>query len=215
MAADSFGNIGASGIVLELVKAIQENRNYLSDIDGLIGDGDHGINMSKGFTMAGEAVTADMTFGEAMKTLGDTLLNEIGGSMGPLYGSFFRKCAKTVKGSETIDAPLFSSMLHAGLDGVMEIGGAKEGDKTLVDCLAPSVRAFDAEFASSSDFVKALSAASEAAEQGKEATKGMMARVGRASRLGERSVGVLDAGSTSCCIILKTMYAAIVRELSR
>ena len=214
MAKSSFDNNGGAWIVGDLVKAIHDNKDYLSEIDGKIGDGDHGINMNKGFVMAGELLSPDMDLSSAMKVLGDTLLNEIGGSMGPIYGTFFRKSAKTLKAAGQIDAKLFSQMLHNALDGITDIGGAKEGDKTLIDCLAPSIRAFDAEWDSSKDFVKALQSASEAVEKGKEATRGMMARVGRASRLGERSIGVLDAGSASCCIILTTLYEAVGQALA-
>lgn len=214
MARQSFSNAGSWWLVKNLVTTIQDNKGYLSDVDGLIGDGDHGINMNKGFTMAGEQLTDDMSFDVAIKLLGDTLLNEIGGSMGPIYGTFFRKMAKCCRGKSTIDAALFSQMLHSALEGIMDIGGAQEGDKTLVDCLSPAVRAFDSSLADVNDFCTALLYASEAAEKGKNATKDMMAKVGRASRLGERSIGVLDAGSVSCCLILKSLFTSIIKDLS-
>ena len=208
-----FNNASGADIVLELVKAIHQNKDYLSEIDGKIGDGDHGINMNKGFVMAGEKITSDMSFSSAMKLLGDTLLMEIGGSMGPIYGTFFRKSAKTIKDYQEIDAPTFALMLRNALDGIQDIGGAKEGDKTLIDCFAPSLRAFENSIKGGADFASALKAASNAAEEGKDSTKDMMAKVGRASRLGERSIGVLDAGSVSCCIILTTLYQAIAERL--
>lgn len=208
-----FNNDSGADIVLELVKAIHQNKDYLSEIDGKIGDGDHGINMNKGFVMAGERITPDMSFSSALKLLGDTLLMEIGGSMGPIYGTFFRKSAKTVKDYNVIDAQLFCLMLKNALDGIQDIGGAKEGDKTLVDCFAPSLRAFENAVKGGENFASALEVASKAAEEGKDATKDMMAKVGRASRLGERSIGVLDAGSVSCCIILTTLYRAIAERL--
>ena len=86
----SFSNKGNASIVMDIIDAIKSNKNYLSDIDGLIGDGDHGINMNKGFSIAGQRISDDETFSSAMKILGDTLLLEIGGSMGPIYGTFFR-----------------------------------------------------------------------------------------------------------------------------
>lgn len=204
-----FLNDHNSGIVRDVIAAIQANKTYLSDIDGLIGDGDHGINMNKGFSMAGAQIGGEHSFATALKMLGDVLLLEIGGSMGPIYGTFFRKCAQCLKDKQEITAPLFADMLASALDGVKEIGGAKVGDKTLVDTMEPAAIAFRSEWESHFDFSKALEEAAKAAETGKESTKAMMARIGRAARLGERSVGVLDAGATSCCIILKTMFASV------
>ncbi len=212
---EQFQNNHQAGIVMDIIAAIQANKVYLSDIDGQIGDGDHGINMNKGFTMAGEQITTEHSFAAAMKILGDTLLLEIGGSMGPIYGSFFRTCALTLKDCTEVNAPLFLSMLENALDSVKAMGGAKLGDKTLIDTLEPAVDAFRNEWMSRNDFRQALKAASEAAEAGKESTRNMVAQIGRAARLGNRSVGVLDAGATSCCIILQTMFNAITPLLKK
>jgi dihydroxyacetone kinase phosphoprotein-dependent L subunit len=200
----------AGGVVLELVAAINDKRAWLSEIDGAIGDGDHGINMSKGFTQAGAAIGGGSGgLPAAFNTLGDTLLSGIGGSMGPLYGTFFLDMAATLDGAATLDAPLFSAMLHAGLAGVQDLGGAKLGDKTLLDTLVPALAAFDAATAAGAPFATALDALSDAAERGRDATKDLAAKIGRAARLGERSRGVLDAGAASCCLILQTLAAGL------
>ena len=211
---ECFYNDKNAGIIVNVIAAIQKNKTYLSDIDGQIGDGDHGINMNKGFSMAGEHIDAEQSFAFALKILGNTLLLEIGGSMGPIYGTFFRKCAAVIEDAVTIDASLFSQMLENALDGVKDIGGAKLGDKTLIDTMEPAVIAFKNRWSICGNFKDALASASAAAETGKESTRDMVAQIGRAARLGERSRGVLDAGATSCCIILITMFDAVALALN-
>jgi len=203
----------AGGVVLELATAINDNRAWLSEIDGAIGDGDHGINMSKGFSQAAAAIGgADGGLAAAFNTLGDTLLSGIGGSMGPLYGTFFLDMAATISGADVLDAPRFSKMLHAGLAGIQDLGGAKVGDKTLLDTLVPALEAFDAGVAAGASFAEALDALSAAAERGRDSTKQLVAKIGRAARLGERSRGVLDAGAVSCCLILQTLAAGLQKR---
>lgn len=207
--ADSFPTAAGVQLVRDLARAVQENAQRLSDIDGLIGDGDHGVNMNKGFTLAGEQLTDEQDLASALRTVGNVLLNEIGGAMGPLYGSFFRAMARAARGREAIDAAAFSAMLHAALDKVRETGGAEVGDKTLLDALAPAIAAFDQAVEGGESFASALHAMKVAAEQGRDATKELVAKKGRASRLGERSRGVLDAGAVSCCLLLCTMADSI------
>ena len=206
----------AGPIVLDLVETINANRAYLSEIDGLIGDGDHGINMSKGFTQCGEALRAHPTLpglAEGLDTLAMTLLEGIGGSMGPLYGSFFMGLAETLSGKETLDAQLFGEALANGVAGVETVGSANVGDKTLMDTLVPAREAFQAAVAGGADFSTALTAMIDAAERGWHSTKDLQARIGRAARLGERSIGVLDAGATSCFLILKTLGTSVQQRL--
>lgn len=202
----TFSNAGGGAIVLSMADRIIENRAYLSEIDGKIGDGDHGVNMAKGFSMAAERLKGeDASLAGALDTLGTLLMTEIGGSMGPLYGVMFIEFAEKIDGSETIDAEAYSQMLHAGLEGIQSIGEAKVGDKTLIDTLAPAIEAFDAATAAGKSFADALTALVEAAEAGRDSTINLVAKIGRASRLGDRSLGVLDAGATSCAIILKEL----------
>ena len=126
----------AGQIVLDLVDTINENRAYLSEIDGAIGDGDHGINMSKGFTLCGDALRAEPQLpglAEGLDALAMTLLEGIGGSMGPLYGSFFMGFAEALAGQQQMDAQRFGAALTQAVDGVESVGNAKVGDKTLMD----------------------------------------------------------------------------------
>jgi len=203
-------------MVLGLVQIIQENAPMLSDVDGAIGDGDHGINMKKGFTLAGGRLAggnAGLT--ESLKTLGTVLLTEIGGSMGPLYGTMFREMAKAAEGRELIDGETFALMLDSACGAIQKLGGAKVGDKTLVDTLDPAARAFRTALAAGKSFGDSLLEMESAAEKGKDSTKEMVARIGRSARLGERSKGVLDAGATSCWLILKSLGSSARELLSR
>lgn len=202
----TFDNASAGAIVVSMAERIVENRAYLSEIDGKIGDGDHGVNMAKGFGMAAERLKGkDASLARSLDTLGTVLMTEIGGSMGPLYGVMFTEFAETIEGAEKVDAAAYSRMLHAGLAGIQSIGSAKVGDKTLLDTLVPAVEAFDAATADGKSFGEALEALVAAAEAGRDSTINLVAKIGRASRLGERSLGVLDAGATSCAIILKEL----------
>lgn len=209
----TLANADQGPIVEELAAAIVANKAWLSEIDGKIGDGDHGINMAKGFGRTAERIHGkEMTLDAAMAVLSDVLMSEIGGSMGPLYGLMFEDMAAALKGCATIDAAAFSAMLNAGLAGVRGVGGAEVGDKTLLDTLVPAVAAFDA--ARAEGFTPALIAMAAAAERGRDSTVELVARIGRASRLGERSRGVLDAGATSCCLILTTLAGSVERRLA-
>ncbi|KQX51313.1 MULTISPECIES: dihydroxyacetone kinase subunit DhaL [Ensifer] len=202
----TLNNAKAGGIVLSMANSIIENRAYLSEIDGKIGDGDHGINMAKGFGMVADRIRGkELSLASALDTLGTVLMTEIGGSMGPLYGVMFTEFAEQIDGVEAIDNEAYSRMLHAGLAGIQSIGSAKVGDKTLLDTLVPAVEAFDLATADGKPFGEALDALVAAAETGRDSTLNLVARIGRASRLGERSLGVLDAGATSCAIILKEL----------
>jgi dihydroxyacetone kinase phosphoprotein-dependent L subunit len=204
-------NADAAGLVTELIAVINANRAYLSEIDGAIGDGDHGINMSKGFTAAGERLAAapPKGLGAALGVLGETLVEGVGGSMGPLYGNFFLALSESLGDKEFVDAKAISAMLGAGLLAIQEIGSAKVGDKTLLDALVPAREAFDAATKAGKPFAEALAEMAAAAEKGRDSTRDMVAKVGRASRLGERSRGVLDAGATSCALLLCTMAKAL------
>ncbi len=210
-----FKNADGKAIVLSLVKAIQDNKDYLSEVDGLIGDGDHGVNMNKGFTICGEKLKeTEADFSTALKILGRILMVEIGGSMGPLYGTFFSEMSKVTANKEKVDQALFADMLDAAYAGIKKIGNAQVGDKTLVDTIDPAVKAYKDACESGKDFKSSLEDMKTAAITGRDSTVGLIARIGRASRLGERSKGVLDAGATSCCLLLCTMADA-VEELIR
>ena len=206
----------AGQVVLELIEVINENRTYLSEIDGAIGDGDHGINMSKGFSQCRDRLLSTAALpglAEAFDTLAMTLLEGIGGSMGPLYGSVFMGFSETLAGHARMDAALFGRALEAAVDGVQSVGEAKVGDKTLMDTLIPARDAYLAALASGADFNAALTAMIDAAETGWKSTRDLQARIGRSARLGERSIGVLDAGATSCFLLLRTLGMSLQKYL--
>jgi len=207
----------AGGVVRDLIATINAHRGYLSEIDGAIGDGDHGINMSKGFTGCGQRLDAigdrAQHLPTALDQLSHALMDDIGGSMGPLYGQFFGAFAQTMAPCEKLDAALFADALAAAVARVQSMGSAQVGDKTLIDTLVPALQAFRAAQAAGATFKVALEAMSEAAEAGKNSTKDMQARIGRSARLGPRSIGVLDAGATSCFLILQSMARSLQRQL--
>ena len=210
----SFKNADAGIIVDQLIKTIQEQRDYLSEIDGKIGDGDHGINMNKGFTMCEDKLKGKTyNLSEGLSILGETLLDDIGGSMGPLYGMLFDEMAMACEDSEEIDAEVFGEMVTNAVEGLQEISPAKVGDKSLIDTLVPAKEAFIAAKEEGKEFAQCLEAMNEAAEKGWQSTEDLVAKIGRASRLGERSRGVLDAGATSCYFIVTGIGKAAIELL--
>ncbi len=197
-------------ILDNLITTIQENKQYLSDIDGAIGDGDHGINMNKGFTLCRETLDRDPgNLEHGLNTLSKILIMKIGGSMGPLYGKFFKSMAKAIEGKNEIDASTFGDMLSATHSALQIITPAKPGDKTMFDTLIPAISAYSVALDNGRDFKQSLRDMKIAAEIGKDSTKDMIAKLGRSSRLGERSKGVLDAGAVSCFLILCSMADTI------
>lgn len=201
-------------IVEELVETIIANRDYLSEIDGAIGDGDHGINMAKGFNLCAESIKGrDLTVSEALDVLSDSLMEGIGGSMGPLYGSIFMGMAESIRDCNKIDATAFSGMLRGGLSCLQDISEAGVGDKCIMDTLIPTVEAFELAQQQNKTFVESLHLMKNAAHAGRDSTLDLVARIGRASRLGERSRGVLDAGATSCCLILTQLADSVEQRL--
>lgn len=210
----TFKNANGNPVLMKMVKAIHENKDYLGEVDGLIGDGDHGMNMNKGFMMFGDEFDDQkFTFADGLDNLGNILFSKIGGSMGPIYGTIFMDAAEQGMELEDITVKDLADMLGAGLAGLQEIVEAQVGDKTLVDTLAPAVDVLKKAAEEGTDFPQALEDMKAAAKKGMESTKDMVAKFGRSSRLGERSRGVLDAGSVSCCIILTAMADGILENL--
>lgn len=205
-----FNNKAGKSILLKMVKGIQDNKAYLGEVDGLIGDGDHGMNMNKGFTLfETRFADKDFSFTEGLEELSAILMREIGGSMGPIYGTILSDMASAAEGKETISVTDLALMLESGLQGLQEIVGARVGDKTLVDTLSPSADSMKESAKAGLSFAEALPKMKAAAEAGRDSTKELVAKFGRSARLGERSRGVLDAGATSCCIILCAMADGI------
>ncbi len=211
---DSMKNAAGKPVLLKMVSVIQQNKDYLSEVDGLIGDGDHGMNMNKGFSLFGEDIKdKDISFTDGLNGLGNLLFTQIGGSMGPIYGTMFMGMAEAGEGFEDIDLAGFARMLEAGLKELQDVVEAKVGDKTLVDALSPANDAVQDALKSGKSFSEALRNMKTAAEAGRDSTKDLVAKFGRSSRLGERSRGVLDAGSVSCCFILCAIADGILEQM--
>jgi len=202
-------------IIYDLIKTIQDNAPYLSETDGAIGDGDHGINMNKGFALCKERLIGEqINLSMGLNILGEILLNEIGGAMGPLYGMFFIGMSSACNNKKQIDPIVFKGMLEAAVLGIREISEAKIGDKTMMDTLIPAVEAYKTTVNHGKSFVEALEEMKIAAEKGKESTKELIAKVGRASRLGERSRGFLDVGAVSSWLILRSIADSIIQIIT-
>ena len=201
-----FTNADGIKIVYNLIAVIQENRQYLSDIDGAIGDGDHGINMSKGFTLVQNEIKGkELNLTDGLGIISKTLMNKIGGSMGPLYGSIFLGMQLAVKNKEDITDEVIIDMFNKAYDNIKLISPAKPGDKTLVDVLDPAVNILNGEYTKTKDIVHTRNMCKKASTEGMLATKNMQAKIGRASRLGEKSIGHQDAGSTSCSLLINSI----------
>jgi dihydroxyacetone kinase-like protein len=167
---------------------IEENKDHLTHLDSAIGDADHGVNLVRGFTAVGAAVAEKQppTPGELLTLVGNTLISKVGGASGPLYGTAFRRAGKSLGTEPDVSPEALGSALQAALEGVQGLGAAAEGDKTMVDALAPA-----------------------AAEKGAEATIPLQALKGRASYLGARSVGHQDPGATSTALLLHALAATL------
>lgn len=212
--ADSIDLQAAGPILQDMVKAIVDHAAWLSELDGKTGDGDHGVNMSKGFRLTGQKLAAHpQSLGDGFGTLAETLLDEIGGSMGPLYGSFFLDMSTELRGKTTLTRDEFGTVLGKGIEAVIDLGGAKLGDKSLVDVLIPAAQAYDEAAKQDRSFADCLTALQRGADEGFESTREMVARIGRASRLGERSRGSHDAGAASCRLLLTTLAEGLRRQL--
>ena len=189
---------------------VAANKELLTQLDSAIGDADHGINMDRGMTAVvaalDEAAPADMS--ALCKQVGMTLVKSIGGASGPLYGTFFLRMASAMGSGDSEDAAVFAKALRAGVEGVVQRGRAEAGDKTMFDALAPALDALDAALASGSGLAAALADATIAAEKGRDATEPMVARKGRASYLGQRSVGHVDPGATSAAMLIAAAASA-------
>ncbi|MFW5748218.1 MAG: dihydroxyacetone kinase subunit DhaL [Chloroflexota bacterium] len=191
---------------LEKLKEVYvENKAYLTELDSAIGDADHGINLSRGFTKVNEKVAgADKPIGAICKDAGMALVSSVGGASGPLYGTFFMRAGMAVGDQETLDGPALVAFFEAGLDGILQRGKAQLEDKTMVDAMKPAVDALKAAVEAGQSIHEALVAAAAAAEEGMKATIPLQARKGRASYLGERSIGHQDPGATSTHMLFKT-----------
>jgi dihydroxyacetone kinase-like protein len=195
--------------------SMKENRDYLTQLDAAIGDADHGTNMDRGFT----AVLAKLDAGDApqapgplLVAAGSTLVSTVGGASGPLWGTALRRAGRALGDGDEFDGAQLALALRAALDGVVELGAAEEGDKTMVDSLSPAVRALDESLRSGAPVAQALATAQAAGEDGMRATVPLQAQKGRASYLGERSIGHQDPGATSTALILAALAQSVAGE---
>jgi dihydroxyacetone kinase-like protein len=189
---------------------IGEQRDHLTQLDAAIGDADHGINLDRGFTAVVSAIesAAPVTPGAVLTLTGTTLISKVGGASGPLYGTAFRRAGRALGDAADVDLPGLAVALEDALAGVQQLGAAREGDKTMVDALAPATAAFSKAIAVGAPAADALAALVEAARAGAAATISMQALKGRASYLGPRCVGHEDPGAASTALILGALRDA-------
>ena len=190
----------------EFARLIAEQRTELSELDAAIGDGDHGTNMDRGMQSVVERLAGD-TIGDVAKQAGMTLVSTVGGASGPLYGTFFLRFATAAGAVPEMDAAQFAAALRAGVDGIVARGKPEAEDKTMFDALAPAVQTLES--GATEPFADTLRAAADAADKGRDATIEMLARKGRASYLGERSIGHQDPGATSAALLLRAAVTAL------
>lgn len=186
---------------------MQENKEYLTQLDAAIGDADHGINMARGFNKVLEKLptVADSDVGNILKTVGMTLISSVGGASGPLYGTFFMRSGMAMAAKEELDGEDLFIMLKSGVDGILQRGRPLLEDKTMYDAWAPALDNMRTALDAGKDINAVLETAVAGAKQGMENTIPLQARKGRASYLGERSIGHQDPGATSSYLMLKAL----------
>jgi dihydroxyacetone kinase-like protein len=190
--------------------SLHEQRDYLTQLDAAIGDADHGTNMDRGFTAVIEKLEGlEAPPGRLLITAGGTLVSTVGGASGPLWGTALRRAGRALGEADEFGGSELASALDAALDAVVDLGAAQEGDKTMVDALAPAVRALRERLDDGSTVTEALAAARAAGEDGMRATVPLQASKGRASYLGERSIGHQDPGATSTALIIAALERSV------
>jgi dihydroxyacetone kinase-like protein len=200
--------------VAEIAAVVEAQRDHLTQLDAAIGDADHGINLSRGFGAVGAALAraSTPTPGSVLLLTGSTLISKVGGASGPLYGTAFRQAGKALGAGPEVDLRALAAALEAALTAVQKLGAAREGEKTMVDALAPATAAFTKALAEGASRADAFSALVEAAEAGAQATIPMQALKGRASYLGPRSVGHEDPGAVSTALIMSALRDVAARQ---
>ncbi len=202
------GTAAFSAWIREFARLVGENKDYLTALDAAIGDADHGINMDRGMSAAvagldGAGGLEPSNPGDLLKQVGMALISNVGGASGPLFGTFFLRMAASCGASDSLDAQALAAALRAGLEGVVARGRAEAEDKTMYDALAPAVDALELSVQKGQSLHDGLSDALAAAEAGRDATIPLLARKGRASYLGERSVGHQDPGATTVALLFQ------------
>lgn len=196
-----------AAIIEGMAKKIEAEKDYLTQLDNEIGDGDHGINLARGFEAVEKKLPslAGGDIGALLKDVGMQLVSTVGGASGPLYGTAFMKAGMACKGLTELDGPAFIKAMEAAVDGIKMRGKATEGEKTMLDALCPALKVMQDEVAAGKSLKEALQDAAAAAEKGVEYTKTIIATKGRASYLGERSLGHQDPGATSSLYLLQVL----------
>lgn len=196
-----------AAIIEGMAKKIEAEKDYLTQLDNEIGDGDHGINLARGFKAVEKKLPslAGGDIGALLKGVGMQLVSTVGGASGPLYGTAFMKAGMACKGLTELDGPAFVKAMEAAVDGIKMRGKATEGEKTMLDSLCPALKVMQDEVAAGKSLKEALQDAAAAAEKGVEYTKTIIATKGRASYLGERSLGHQDPGATSSLYLLQVL----------
>lgn len=202
-------------ILIKVSEKIDKNKEYLTELDAAIGDGDHGLNMSKGFKAVSDKLKAeeDDNVGNIFKNTGMTLVSNVGGASGPLYGTAFMKASMALKDKNEIDINDFLSALKLALEGIKSRGKSTEGEKTMIDALSPAIKSMEDSIKNGDSYIEVLEKGKDAALEGVEFTKTIKATKGRASYLGDRSIGHQDPGATSCFYILETIYEEAKKDL--
>lgn len=196
-----------AAIIEGMAKKIEAEKEYLTELDNEIGDGDHGINLSRGFEAVEKKLPslAGGDIGALLKGVGMQLVSTVGGASGPLYGTAFMKAGMACKGLTEIDGPAFVKAMEAAVNGIKMRGKATEGEKTMLDALCPALKVMQDDVAAGKSLKEALQDAAQAAKKGVEYTKTIIATKGRASYLGERSLGHQDPGATSSLYLLQVL----------
>lgn len=196
-----------------VVEVMEDNKEYLSELDRKLGDGDHGVTMSIGWQAIDEKLNEELVVeedcGKICITTGRTFLSAVGSSVGPLYATGFLRGAKVFQNKTELTGEDLKDFWVAFIEGIKERGGAEVGDKTMIDTLYPASESLKSNFEKEQDFVNAFTESVAAARKGMESTKDLLSKRGRSSRLGERSLGNQDPGATSAYLILETFLTTI------
>ena len=214
MTNDTISHDQLTGWLTRFRALVTEQVSYFTELDSAIGDADHGSSMTRGMGAVIDKLQASPagTVDELFKGAGMTLVTSVGGASGPLYGTLFLRIGTTAGPVVTLDGPGLAAALRAGMGGVVARGKAEAGDKTMFDVLLPALDAFDAALAGSTDISAAARAADGAARTGRDATEALLARKGRASYLGERSIGHVDPGAASTALLFQALAEILASE---
>lgn len=209
-AADMTDSKKVAEIIDRIAKKIEEEKDYLTELDQPIGDSDHGINMARGFDAVIQKLDSvkDKDIGTILKTVGMTLVSTVGGASGPLYGTAFMKAGAAVAGKSDIGMEDFLNLMDAATEGVKMRGHAVPEEATMIDAMVPALKAMKDAHAAGMDTAEVLKAGAEASWKGAEHTKGLIATKGRASYMGERGIGHQDPGATSFSYMMETIAGA-------